>query len=118
MQWLMVHSSMVLMLTMLPLSNSSINVPIVASLVFQNSNVLPSEVAAGMKHHMIVILVSHNVTKRSHSSQNLFSKSSMPQKISARHQETATQTFSKFHNYISKEKLVTTVLMYKYDGIA
>merc|ERR1719410_2329256 len=96
---------------MLLSSNSSINVPIVASLVFQNSNALQSEVAAGTKHHMIVILVSHSVTKRFRSFQNPFSRLSMPQKISVQHQEIVIQTFSKFHNYISKEKHVIMVLI-------
>merc|ERR1719471_603858 len=90
--------------------NSSTNVPIVVSLVFQNSNVLPSEVAAGMKHHMIVILVFHSVTKRFRSFQNPFSRSSMLQKISAQHQEIVIPTFSKSHNCISKEKHVIMVL--------
>merc|ERR1712134_110747 len=111
MPWLTWDSSMVLMLTMLLSINSSINVPIVVSLVFQNSNVLPSEVAAGMKHHMIVILVFHSVTKRFRSFQNPFSRSSMLQKISAQHQEIVIPTFSKSHNCISKEKHVIMVLI-------
>merc|ERR1711990_385740 len=111
MLWLMVHLLMVLMLVTQLSLNLFTSDKIVVSPVFQNSNVLQSEVVVGMRPHMIVILVSHSVTRRLLLSQNPFSRLLMPQKISAQHQETVIATFSKFHNCILKEKPVIMVLI-------